>query len=698
MVSIELLGGASFRSGGTVLSGPPAQRHRVALLALAVDTWPQPLARDRAIALLWPERDDAAARRLLNLSVHVLRNALGESVLRSVGDGLVFDPAGLHCDLHELRMAAKSGNSAEVAQLYSGPLLDGFHLAESAEFMQWLDARRGEIARAYASALRAIAQEQQRAGDTDGVVTTARRLVAADPYSPAHAQCLMRALAAAGDRGAAIRHAAEYARRLHDDLDLPSDPAVEALAEELRRPPPAPAARPSVAVLPFTNLGGTAEHEYFADGITEDVIAHLSKIRALKVIARASVMPFKSRERPLREAASALGVRTVLDGSVRYAGNRVRVVATLVEAESGRPLWIETYDREITDIFAIQTDLALRIAAALRAELSPEELGRVRFEPTRDFQAYRFFLRGRQAFIQFTADELWRAVEYLELAIARDPDFALAHALLATTFVELAEQTAAPPRELFARASAAAERALALAPEMGDAQATAGYLKMVLEFDWDGAERGLKRAIELSPGSGYAVDLYARLCWAVGRFDESIPLGRLAQELDPAANRTDMATMLLRAGRYGEALEHARNLVELEPGHPRARATYGWARFLSGDRSGGIADLEQAVVCSLRTPLWLAQLGEMLGMEGRTDDARALLRELEDRAEREFISPYLFAYIYTGLGEADRALDYLERAVAERTGPTYGIKGSFLFKPLRAHPRFHALMQVMNLA
>ncbi|HEX6645042.1 MAG TPA: BTAD domain-containing putative transcriptional regulator [Gemmatimonadales bacterium] len=698
MVSIQLLGGVALRSDGGVLGGPPAQRHRIALLALVMDAWPNPLPRDRALALLWPERDDAAARRLLNLSVHVLRNALGDGTILSVGDGLLFAPEGVRADLHELRQAIAAGDAAAVVRRFTGPLLDGFHLAEAAEFMQWLDARRSELAAAHVRALVTIADAAARHGDAAGAVAACRRLVAADPHSGEHARRFMRALDAAGDRPAAIRHAAEHARRLREDLDLPPDPSVQAVAEDLRSAPPAHATRPSVAVLPFINLGGTAEHEYFADGITEDVIAHLSKIRALKVIARASVMPFKSRERTLREVASALGVRTVLDGSVRYSGNRVRVVATLVEAESGRPLWSETYDREVTDIFAIQTDLALRIAAALQAELSAEEIGRVRLEPTRDFQAYRLFLRGRQAFIQFTAAELWRAVDYLEMAVARDPGFALAHALLAMTLVELAEQTAAPPRELFARASVAAERALELAPDLGDAHATAGYLKMVYAFDWTGAEQGLKRALELSPGSGYAVDLYARLCWAVGRFDDAIPLGRLAQELDPAANRTDMATMLLRAGRYDEAFGHARSLVELEPNHPRARATFGWARFLTGDRDGGVTELEEAVACSGRTPLWLAQLGEMLAMTGRAGEARGILRELEERSEREFISPYLFAYVYTGLGDHDRALDYLERAVAERTGPTYSIKGSFLFVPLRTHPRFQALMRTMNLA
>jgi tetratricopeptide (TPR) repeat protein len=286
----------------------------------------------------------------------------------------------------------------------------------------------------------------------------------------------------------------------------------------------------------------------------------------------------------------------------------------------------------------------------------------------------------------------------MELAIARDPGFALAHSQLAMTCIELAEQAATPPREMYARAAASAARALELAPDLADAHATAGYLKMVWEFDWDGAERGLRRALALSPGSGYATDLLARLCWAVGRYDEGIPLGRRAQELDPAANRVDLSTMLLRAGRWDEALAHARNAVEVDPAGPRPRATLGWALFLAGRREEGIAELERAVEYSGRNALWLGQLGEAYGMTGETAKARAVLRELEERSRHAYVSPYHLAYVHTGLGEADAALDLLERAVAERTGPTYSIKGSFLFAPLRGHPRWGALLRAMNLA
>lgn len=380
MITVQLLGGACLRSGDLPLAGPPAQRHRIALLTLIVAGWPRPLSRDRAIALLWPERDAASARRLLNLAVHVLRATLGEGAIVSTGDGLVLDPSRVACDLHEFNVALSTGDHDRVVRLYSGPLLDGFHLGDATEFEYWLDERRGELAHSYLYALHAIADRQLRSGDLFGRVGTCRKLVAADPYSTSHALMLMHALDAAGDRAGARAHAREHAHRLRMDLEVDPDPEVEALAARLRAPhslralapdPAERAAYPCVAVLPFLNLSANRDDDYFADGITEDVIAHLSHVRALTVISRASVMRFRERQQSLKEIAAALGASVVLDGSVRHAADgRVRVVATLVHAQSDQPLWAETYDCQLTDIFDIQTNVALQVSAALEASLT----------------------------------------------------------------------------------------------------------------------------------------------------------------------------------------------------------------------------------------------------------------------------------------------------------------------------------------
>jgi len=706
MVTVQLLGGACLRSGDAPLGGRRILHQKIALLTLIVASWPQPLSRDRAMALLWPERDLPNARRLLNLAVHVLRGAVGEEAIASTGDGLLFHPSAVTCDLQELRTAIGANAHERVVQLYTGPLLDGFHLGDSTEFGYWLDQHRNELDHAYIGALLALASDQKQAGQVHARVGTCRRLVAADPHSGAYARMLMHALDDAGDRAGAIQHATDHANRLRADLELEPDPDVLALAEQVRtsvRRPVTPnvsfpGRSSTVAVMPFLNLSADAGNEYFADGVTEDVIAHLSKIHALKVISRASVMPFKQRQYSLKEVGAKIGAATLLDGSVRHAGDRVRIVATLIDAESDRQLWSETYDRQLTDIFAIQTDVAIHIADALEVELSRDEQTRVRREPTKDVYAYRLFLEGRQGFIKFTPESLTRAIALFDRATARDPSFALAFAHVAMAYIELAEGGTVAPAVAYGRAADAAASALRLDPELGAAHCTMGFLKTVHEFDWAGAERDFKRALELNPSGADAYDLYGRLCAGLGRYDDAIALLRRAQELDPLAHRLDIVTAFLRAGDYDEAIVRGEEAVELDPNDDRAHATLGWAYFLSDRKSEGLAALERAVVLSRGNTLWLGQLGEAYGMAGDFDRARAALRQLEEHARTAYVAPYHFAYVYAGLGEVEQAMDWLERAVAERAGPTYGIKGSFLFTSLHGQPRFQALLGRMNLA
>ena len=705
MITVQLLGGASLRSPDGPLAGPPAQRHRIALLALVVSTWPQPLARDRALALLWPERDTVSARRLLNLAVHVLRTALGDDAIASSGDGLLLEPARVACDLHDLRAAIAAGDVERIVRLYTGPLLDGFHLEESTEFGYWLDEHRAALGHAYVGALLKLAERQEHARDVHGRVGTCRKLVAADPHSGAYARALMLALDAAGDRAGARQHALEHANRVRSDLDIEPDPEVMDLAERLRAAPKRPSmplASPrttvaSVAVLPFRNLTADPDNEYFADGITEDVIAQLSKIHSLKVISHSSVVRFKKREQSFREIGDVLGATIVLDGSVRRAGDRVRIVAQLVSLDPDRLLWSDSFDREMTDIFEIQSEVALSIASALRAELTPDERKRVLSRPTLDLRAYTIFLQGRQLYIKFTSESIARAIDYFERAIARDGSFALAHATLAMACIEQAELGALAPELAYPRAERAAAAALVIDPELAESHSTMAYLRAVRDHDWVAAEQGFKRALELSPSNAATCDLYGRMCAALERYDESIALLQRAQELDPLARRCDAATMLLRAGRVDEAIRRAESAVELDP-VDRACATLGWAYFLNGRRDEAFAQLERAASASPESTIWLAQLGQAYAMAGNRRRAHEILDTLKERARHGYVSPYHFAYVLTGLGEADRAMDYLERAVAEHTGASYGIKGSFLFKPLRGHPRFSALLRQMNLA
>jgi serine/threonine-protein kinase len=458
-------------------------------------------------------------------------------------------------------------------------------------------------------------------------------------------------------------------------------------------------AMPTVAVLPFVNLSTSPEDELFADGLTEDVIARLAKLRSLRVISRTSAMAFKRRDRSLREIGTILGAAALLDGSVRRAGTRVRIVAQLIDRDTDEHLWAETYDRDLTDIFAIQAEVALSIADALQTELSPEERRRMARYPTRDLEAYQLYVQGRQYLAQSTVEGYRRAIDALERAIRRDPGFALAHSALAYAHVctVIEGMPGFEPEPGFAAAQAAVTRALALDNSLGDAHGIVGLLRFTREFDWRGAEQALRRGIELSPGSA---DLYDHLGWlygAEGRHDEALDAVRRARELDPITHRSDVGTALMRAGRYAEALDDVRRLIAIEPGFARAHSIAGWAHLLMGDLDLGLAEIERAVSLNPTSTMFLGQLGQAHAMAGHTTRARELLAELERLAATQYVAPYHIAYVYTGLGEHDAAMDWLERAQRERSGAIYGVKGSFLFAPLRQHPRFKALLATMNL-
>jgi serine/threonine-protein kinase len=255
-----------------------------------------------------------------------------------------------------------------------------------------------------------------------------------------------------------------------------------------------------------------------------------------------------------------------------------------------------------------------------------------------------------------------------------------------------------PPETAYRRAKEAAQRALALDPELGEAHCALAYVTFVSEFDWVTAEREFQRAVELTPGNAQLYELYGRLCSAQQRYDEAIAMYRRAFELDPIILGAELGTAYLRAGAFDAALEHATRVVESNPGYARGHATLAWAFVKTGRYDRGIEHLQTAIRLAPDDIIWQAQLGQIYGMTGDEARARDVLRQLTAAARGRYVSPYHFAYVHTGLGEYGRAMDYLEQAYEARTGAVYGIKGSFLFTALHGHPRFIALLRKMNLA
>jgi serine/threonine-protein kinase len=395
-------------------------------------------------------------------------------------------------------------------------------------------------------------------------------------------------------------------------------------------------------------------------------------------------------------------VDVLLEGTVRQSHGRVRINAQLVDAESNEQLWAQSYDRVLTDIFAIQSDVALQIVAALRAELSASDQERLSRRPTVSLDAWQLYLQGRHRLFRITENGIRDAVDLFGRAILEDPKFALAYSDLALAYGILGMGHGAgdlSPGEAFQRAKRAASRALELDPTLGQAHSRSGFLRFVADHDWAGAERDCRTGVELAPGDALAHDIHGLLLSSLGRYEEAIAAQRHAQELDPLAPvvSSDLATALLRAGRYDEALAEARRLISFEPDFPLGHSTLGWALIRKGLTGEGLIELRRATRLSPGNTLFVAQLGQAYGEVGRLDEAQAILRRLEGRSRRRYVSPYHLAYVHTGMGDQERAMDCLERAYQQRAGGLYGVNGSFLFRSLKPHPRYQALMVAMKL-
>jgi eukaryotic-like serine/threonine-protein kinase len=467
--------------------------------------------------------------------------------------------------------------------------------------------------------------------------------------------------------------------------------------ESARMTGPAPVEdpRPSVAVLPLVNLSPDRENEYFSDGMTEELITALGKVEGLRVAARTSAFAFKGKEADVREIGAKLNVGTVLEGSVRREGRRLRLSAQLVSTKDGYHLWSEEYDRELADVFAVQDDLARAIVAALRVTLQrPSREGLVKTATT-DLAAHDLYLQGRFHWNRRTYESMPQAVRYFERAVARDSTYAEAYAALAEAYVLLPIYGASPAAEAFPRARSAALRALALDSTLGNAHATLGLVREQYEYDWAGAERELRRAIELDPGYATAHQWYAEYLSLTGRAAEARSEAERAVALDPLSPviRVDQAVTLARARNFDEAIRVLQGVLETNPDFPVAHAQLGWAYLGAGRLQDAVAELE-ATVRMTNGRNGNGRLAYAYGRTGRTDSALAMTRALIERYHRESVVPYSVALGYAGMNDRERALDWLERAVDEHDpNVTLYLGTDPLLDSLRSDPRFQRLLR-----
>ena len=456
----------------------------------------------------------------------------------------------------------------------------------------------------------------------------------------------------------------------------------------------APSAK-SVAVLPFANLSRDPDNAYFAAGIQDEIITRLAKIGELKVVSCLSTQRFKSSPDDLPAIAKELGVANVLQGSVQRSPDAVRVNVQLVGAETDTHLWADTFDRKLTDVFQIESDIAKTIAEKLQAKLTGSEERAISMQPTADVEAHQLYLKGRYLWNRRTAENLEKALNYFQQAADKDPNYALAYSGIADTCALFSVYGAGAPQEYLPRAKAAAEKAVELDDSLAEAHASLG---LVYHSYFRGAEsaREFDRSIQLDPNYATAHHWYGRLTLVMqGKLDHALVEVKRAYELDPVSPiiHTDVGAVYLMARRYDEAIEQLRGTVQMDPEFYWAHRFLGMALDLKGDTTGALAEFTKAFQLN-DDPAGLGFIGHAQARMGHEKEARARLDQMNDAAKRRYVAPYAFALIHLALGDKDQALDWLEKAAQER-GLTYFnfIKVDPFLDPLRGDPRFEAVMQ-----
>ena len=454
----------------------------------------------------------------------------------------------------------------------------------------------------------------------------------------------------------------------------------------------------SIAVLPFVNMSPDPENEFFSDGLTEDILTQLSKISALKVISRTSVMQYKGTSKNLRDIGEELGVGTVLEGSVRKAGNRVRISAQLIDAANDNHLWAQTYDRELSDIFAVQSDVAEQIAAALKAQIKPAEAQRLRSVPTENMEAYQSFLQGRVHLGRRTEESLRKAIACFEEAIRIDPSYALAYTGLADAYIFMSLMEYLPPHEAFPKARAAAEKALSIDPALAEAHASLGLVKFQFDWDWDASEHELSQAVSLNPNYASAHHFFADYLKGMGRFDEAFEQILEAQALDPLslAISSGVGHVLYLSRRYDEAINAYRHTLALDPNFVQARLWFGRPFLQKGMFKEAIAELKQAMELSKGSTISMAVLAHAYAAAGDQAECFAIFDKLMERSKEQYVPSYWIGLIYVGLGDKAKAIEWLSKAYEERSAWLPWISVEPRFDSLRDEAGFEALIGKMG--
>ncbi|HEY0672823.1 MAG TPA: tetratricopeptide repeat protein [Longimicrobiales bacterium] len=760
MFRLKLFGGISLEGPEGPVAGRAAQRHRLALLALLAVARQQGLSRDKVIGYLWPDAGAERARAQLSDSIYRINQALDGDAVSATGDVLRLNSQRVSCDAAEFLDAIDRGDFERAVQLQSAPLLDGFYLPEGDEFERWSEIERQRFKEAKVRALEALASQ---ARDPASSVRWWRMLAAETPYSSRTALQLMQALERAGERAAAVQHAQTHARIVRAQLEVEPDEEVLAYAESLRRMPARasaiiPAAAPahnapaatepvaiqpapidtrrrraqpvllattlviialialialarrrdqpaalqpgtSIVVLPFADQSPRGDHEYFADGMTEELMVKLANTPGLKVMGRTTAFAFKGQTPEPRELAARLNVDAILTGSVRVAENRLRITAQLLDAESGFELWSETYDREQSDVLAVQEEIARSIVARLSGQVAQTPVTNVATSSTDDPEAYNLYLRGRFEWHKRTEQGLRAAADYFAQATLRAPQYARAYAGLGDAHAVMGFYDYLPPRNAFPQAKMAALRALQLDSSLAEAHATLGYVALYYEWQWPQAERAFKRSIELNPRYSTAHQWYANHLTAMGRFDEAVHEMRTAMDIDPLSLIANAALgwVFYYAGDYNAAIRQLDQTLQLNPSFELAHLWRGLALLELQRYAEATRSIERAVQLSGGSAISTALLAHAYARAGERDRARPMLAQLEAGRDARYTPSYEIAKVYHALGDQATALQWLRRAREERSHSIAFLLVDPQLRGLRAEAAFQELVRAVKL-
>jgi serine/threonine-protein kinase len=739
MVALKLLGGAHLVGASGFLTGQVSQRHRLALLALLRAAPGGTLPRERAIALLWPEHSTQSARRLLNLAVHVLRRELGDDVIVTAGDELRLRSDTIESDVAAFEAARAAGDYPKADALYSGPFMDGFFLQDAHEFEEWQAHERARLAREHAAVLEALAQSAEERGDAGHAARWWERLARVDPLDSRVVLHLMTALETAGAREQALRHGAAHTALLKSELEADPPAELRVLTERMRHAPGPvaisgprravarrphrrrrfalvavavaiagflaahPAARSSpretwIAVLPFTDMSAAGDQQYLSDGIAEELLNALAQIPTLNVVARTSAFRF-STPVDVRDVGQRLGVRMIVEGSVRREGDRVRVTAQLIDAANGAHRWSAVYDRRVIDLFTLQEEVALAIAAALQLELGGTTRQALSRRPTDRGEPYQLYLRGRYEWNKRTKRGVWNAIAAFRQAVAADPTYAAAYAGLADAYRLLPAYANVAGPDAQRQSRTAAERAVALDSLLAEAHAALGASLEETTHDRSGTVREYRRAIALDPRDVTALRWYGLHLAGDGAFDSALVYVERTHRLDPLSPLPlgSIGTVHYFARRAAPAIRAMEDALALQPDWATGYSVLGRIHLMSGRPVAAITALERAVRLSNEEADNRALLATAYALAGRRTEAQLIATALSAGSDGGYIPAVDLAGAYLALGQPDTALRWLRRGFALQDTDLKYLKVDPRFDGLRERPEFQRMLAELQL-